>query len=161
MRFLPVGKLLEWAGRSPLIARLSRAEKVGLVAAAVGLVIGVVSGLVQGVFYEVLRYDYGASGTMSILETVGLAGGALLLCGLGALVLGRPNRRRLLLGWTERVGWGKMGHAWINKLGVGLIAAAIVGGTLGFEDATTMIAGAGIALLLVGILPQILAGGRP
>ena len=141
--------------------KLSRGEKLGLGAAAAGLGLGVVSGLSQVVLYEAFGYDYGAPGTMRVLETVGYSGGALLLCGLGALVLGRPNRRRMLLGWTERVGWGKIGHAWINKLGVGLIAAAIVGGALGLEDATTMIAGAGTAILLVGIVPHYLVGGRP
>ena len=142
------------------LVKLSGAEKLGLGVAAAGLVIGAISGLSQLILYEVFRYDYGAPGTMAILEMVGNTGGALLLCGLAAIILGRPNRRRVLLGWTEKVGWGKMGHAWINTLGVGLIAAAIGVGTLGLETPTTFIAGAGIVILLVGILPHIIAGGR-
>ena len=143
------------------LGKLGRAEKLGLGAAVVGLVIGAISGFSQILLYEVFLYDYGAPGAMSILETVGYVGGALLLCGLAALILGRPNRRRMLLGWTHRVGGGRIGCAWINMLGVGLIAAAILGGTLGFEDPTTMIAGAGLAILLVGIVPHVLAGRRP
>ena len=154
VRLGPVDKLRDLAGR------LSRAEKLGLSAAAAGLVIAVVSALVQGVLAEVFRYDYGAPGTMSILETASYASGAIMLCGLGVLVLGRPDRRRALLGWTERVGWGKMGCAWINQFALGLIAAAILIGTLGVEDPTTDMAGAGVALLLVGLVAQIFARGR-
>ena len=98
---------------------------------------------------------------MFALEIVGYAGGVILLGGLAILILGRPGPRRMLLGWTDRVGWGKMGCGWINKLGTGLIALALAGGILGFEDSTTIVAAAGIGILLVGIIPHFLTGGRP
>ncbi len=88
-----------------------------------------------------------------------MAGSVILLGGLAILILGAPNRRRVLLGWTDRVGWGKVGHGWINKLGLGLIVLGLVGATLGFED--PIFAAAGIGILVVGIVPHILAGGRP
>ena len=59
------------------------------------------------------------------------------------------------------MGWGRLGYGWINKLGLGLIVLALAGGLLGFEDLTSILAAAGIAILLVGIVPHFLTGGRP
>ena len=98
---------------------------------------------------------------MSALGTAVSVGAVSLFGGLAVLILGGPNRRRVLLGWTDRMGWGRLGCGWINKLGLGLIALALAGGTLGYENPTTIIAAAGIGILIVGIIPHILAGGRP
>ena len=98
---------------------------------------------------------------MSILETAGIVATVVVLGALAVLILRRPNLRSVLLGWTDRMGWGKLGYGWINKLALGLIVLALVGGILGFEDPTTIIAAAGIAILLVGIVPHFLSGGGP
>lgn len=102
-----------------------------------------------------------AGAAMSILETAGIVATVVVLGALAALILRRPNLRRALLGWTDRMGWGKLGYGWINKLALGLIALALAGGILGFEDPATIIAAAGIAVLLVGIVPHFLSGGGP
>ena len=98
---------------------------------------------------------------MFALETAGYVGVLVLFGGLAVLILGGRNRHRALLGWTDRVGWGKLGCGWANKLGLGLIALALAGATLGFEEPTTIVAAAGIGILLVGLLPHFLVGGRP
>ena len=156
-----VVELLGLAGKPELTARLGWADKLGLGVATIGVLVGASSGITQVLLYEVFLYEYGPGTAMFALAIVMYAGGVILLGGLAILILRRPGPRRVLLGWTDRVGWGKMGCGWINKLGLGLIALALVGGTLGFEDLTTIVAAAGIAILVVGIVPHILAGGRP
>ncbi len=160
-----VAELLGLAGKPELTARLGWTDKLGLGVAAVGLLGGVSSGITQLLLYEIFLYEYGPGTAMFALGIVMYAGGAILLGGLAILILGRPGPRRalsrVLLGWTDRVGWGKMGCGWINKLGLGLIVLAMVGGILGFEGPTTIVTAAGIGILLVGIVPHILAGGRP
>ena len=98
---------------------------------------------------------------MTALETAGYIAAVVLWGGLALLIFGGRGRRSALLGWIDRVGWGRLGYGWINKLGIGLIMLALVGAMLGFEDSTTIIAAAGIAILLVGIIPHFLTGGRP
>ena len=154
-------ELLGFAGKPEFTARLGWVDKLGLGVATTGLLIGVSSGITQLLLYEIFLYGYGPGTAMFALAIVGYAGGVILLVGLAVLILGRPDPRRVLLGWTDRVGWGKMGCGWINKLGLGLIALALVGGILGIEDPTTIVAAAGIGILVVGIVPHILAGGRP
>ena len=154
-------ELLGLAGSSEWITKLGRAQKLGAGAAAIGFIVAMSSGLSQALLIEVLLYNYGKGAVVPILETVGSAGGVLLLGGLAILLLAGSNRHRLLLGWTDRVGWGKLGFGWINKLGLGLIVLAVAGATLGFEDPTTIVAAAGIGILLVGMVPHFLAGGRP
>ena len=104
-----VGELLGLAGHSELISRLRGSEKLGSGAAAVGFLVGVSCGVSQVLLYEIFPYEYGTGALMSILETVGYAGGVIFLGGLAVLILGAPNRRRTLLGWTDRMGWGKLG----------------------------------------------------
>ena len=147
--------------KSGLTSRLTGVEKLGLGATAIGLLAGVSSGLIQILLYAIFTYEYGTGAAMSTLETMGYAGGAILLGGLALLIPGAPNRRRMLLGWTDRVGWGKLGYGWINRLGLGLIVLALVGAILGFEDPATIVAAAGIGILIVGIVPHILAGRQP
>ena len=154
-----VVELLGLTGKPRFTANLKRPEKLGLGAAGIGTLTIISTGLSQGILHEIFRNEYGP--VMSTLEAAGFAGAVVLFGGLAVLILVEPSRRRLLLGWADRVGWGKMGCGWINKLGLGLIVLALVGGALGFEDPTTIVAAAGIGILLVGILPHILAGGRP
>ena len=156
-----VVELLGLAGDSQVTSRLKAAEKLGAGAAAIGFLAIVSTGLSQAILHEVFLHEYGTGAAMSTLETAGYAGVVALFGGLAVLIIGGRNRHRVLLGWTDRVGWGKLGFGWINKLGLGLIGLALVGATLGFEDPTTIIAAAGIGILVVGIVPHILAGGRP
>ena len=158
-----VAELLGLAGKPGFTARLSRTDKLGLGVAVIGFLAMVSTGLVQSILYEIFLYDYGRGAVMSTLEIVGYAGGVVLLGGLAVFILGKPNRHRVLLGWTDRVGWGKLGYGWINKLGLGLIVLTLIAGTLmpGFADAVTIFAAAGICILLVGIVPHFLGGGRP
>ena len=156
-----VAELVGLAGRSRFVSRLERTERLGAGAAAIGFVTVVVTGLTQTLLREVFLYDYGANAAIAALETTGYAAGVVLFGGLALLVLGRSGRHRVLLGWTDRVGWGRLGYGWINKLGLGLIVLALAGGLLGFEDLASIIAAAGIAILLVGIVPHFLTGGRP
>ena len=151
--------LLGLAGNSEWTSKLKGADKLGSGAAAIGFLAIASTGLSQVILLEVFLYEYGTGAAMSTLEKTRYAGSVIFLGGLATLVLGAPNRRRALLGWTDRVGWGKLGHGWINKLGLGLIVLALVGATLGFED--PIVAAAGIGILVVGIVPHILAGGRP
>ena len=159
--FRLVVELLGLTGNSELTSRLKGAEKLGAGAAAIGVLVVASTGLPQVILYEVFLYDYGSGAAMSALQSAVSVGVVALFAGLAVLILGGPNRRRALLGWTDRVGWGKLGSGWINKLGLGLIALALAGATLGFENPTAIIAAAGIGILIVGIVPHILAGGRP
>lgn len=154
-------ELFGMVGNYVLTFRLKRVDKLGLGAVAIGFLVGVSSGLTQVLLYEIFLYEYGTGTAMSTLETAGYAGGLILLGGLAVLILRRPGPRRVLLGWTDRVGWGKINCGWINKLALGLLALALAGGTLGFEEPTTIVAAAGIGIFVVGIVPHILADGRP
>ncbi len=158
-----VVELLGLAGRPEYTAKLGRADKLGLGAVAVGLLVAVSTGITQLLLYEIFLYEYGPGSAMFTLAIAMYAGGAIVLGGLVVLVLGRPGPRKVLSGWTDRVGWGKMGCGWINRLGLGLIVLAQVGGALtpGFEGPITIVTAAGIGILVVGIFPHILAGGRP
>ena len=158
-----VVELLGLAGKPQFTARLGRTDKLGLGLAAIGFLAMVSTGLVQNILYEIFLYDYGRGAAMVTLEATGRVGAVSLFGGLAVLILREPSRRRVLLGWADRVGWGKMGCGWINKLGLGLIVLALVAGTLtpGFAEAFGIVVAAGIGILLVGIVPHILAGGRP
>ena len=158
-----VAELLGLAGKPELTAKLGPADKLGLGAAGIGVLTVVSTGLSQSILYEIFLYDYGQGAAMSMLDAAGRVGAVFLIGGFAALILRGPGRRKVLLGWTDRVAWGKMGLGWINKLGLGLIVLAFIGGTLapGFVDAFSIVAAAGIGILLVGFVPHILARGRP
>ena len=156
-----VVELLGLAGNSALTARLKGSEKLGAAAAAIGFLAIVSTGLSQVILAELLLHEYGVGAAMFALETAGYTAVVVLFGGLVVLILGGRSRHRVLLGWTDRVGWGKMGCGWVNKLGLGLIALALAGATLGLEDPTTVVAAAGIGILVVGVVPHFLAGGRP
>lgn len=153
--------VVELAGKHGLAARLDTTGRLGLGAAAVGLLAVVSTGIAQDVLYEVFLYDYGRGAAMQTLETVGVAGGVLLLGGVAVFVLARPTGHRVALGWTDTVGWGRMRCGWINRLALALIALALVAGVLGFESGSGIAAAAGIGILLAGIVPHVLAGQRP
>ena len=158
-----VVELLGLAGKPELTARLDPADKLALGAAGIGTLTVVSTGLCQNILYEVFLYDYGRGAAMVALETVGSIGAVFLVGGLAVLILRRPRYRRALLGWADRVGWGRMGCGWINKLGLGSIVLALIGGALapGFASAFGIVAAAGIGILLVGFVPHFLGRGQP
>ncbi len=161
-----VVELLGLAGKPELTRNLDRADKLGLGAAALGLLAIVPAGLSQVMLYEIFLYEYGRGAAMFTLDKILRVGAAILFVGLAVLILRRRSRRRMLLGWTDRVGWGKIGCGWINKLGLGLIALGWVGTTLTLwtADTTSSIVAVGIGILIAGIVPHILAilpRGRP
>ena len=158
-----VVELLGLAGKPELTGKLGPVDKVGLGVGAIGFLAMISTGLVQSILYEVFLYDYGRGVAMATLETIGRVGAVFFFGGLAVLILRRAKYRRGLLGWADRVGWGKMGCGWINKLGFGLLVLALIGGTLsrGFAGESAIVAAAGVCILLVGIVPHILAGGRP
>ena len=121
-----VAELLGLAGRPGLTGKLDPADKLGLGAAGIGTLTIVSTGLSQNILYEVFLYDYGRGAAMVTLETVGRVGAVSLIGGLAVLILRRPRYRRVLLGWADRVGWGKMGCGRINKLGLGAIVLALI-----------------------------------
>ena len=157
-----VAELLGLAGKPEFTGKLGGTDKLGMGAAASGVLAIVSTGLVQNLLYEIFLYEYGSGSAMAMLETAGTVGAVVLFGGLAVLIL-RGSRWHRMLGWTGRVGWGKMGCGWINKLGLGSIVLALIGGTLtpGFAEVFGIVAAAGIGILLVGIVPHILAGGRP
>lgn len=146
-------ELLGLAAKPSLTGRLSPRAKLGLGLIAAGLLVGTLAAVPGAIIYETAPSgEYPPT-----LETVTTVGGLMVLCGLAVLI----SRYRALLGWADRVGWGKLSCGWINKLGLGLIVLALAGGILGFEDPATIVAAAGIAILVVGIVPHVLAGRRP
>ena len=96
---------------------------------------------------------------MSILVGVAQVGSGIFLCGLVIFAVGGPKRRKVLLGWTEKVGWGVLGFSWVNKLGVALIVIGILGPTVTFPGA--IIYGlVGFAIMALGVLAQFAGGGK-
>lgn len=148
-------ELLGLDPRPALTGRLSQRKKWGLGVAAAGLIV-IVSAAVPGeLIYETSRSgDYPSA--LTIIRTVG---GLMVL---GALFILIPGPFKRVVGWADRVGWGKMGCGWINKLGIGLIVLGLFVALLGFVDGPpAIIAAAGAGILLVGIVPHVIAGGRP
>ncbi len=158
-----VVELLGLTGKPELTAGLDPAVKLGLGAAGIGTLTVVSTGLSQIILYEVFLYDYGRGAAMVALGTVGGIGAVFLVGGLAVLILRRPRHRRVLLGWADRVGWGRMGCGWINKLGLGSIVLGLIGGALapGLASAFGIVVAAGIGVLLVGFVPHVLGRGRP
>ena len=155
-----VADLLGLAGgaslTSQLASRLNTIEKLGLGATMIGLVVVFSIGAAQVILVEIYLYRYETGAAMTALETIWNAGFASALAGLGALTLGTPNRRALLLGWTNIVLWGRLGLGWINLLGLGLIALSALGAIVEIEQ-SYIVLGAGLAILAVGVIPHFLA----
>ena len=156
-----VAELLGLVGNSRFTARLQGIDRLGAGLAATGFIAVIATGLVRLLLYEFLLYDYDAGAAMTSLETAGYVAALIMLSGLALLLFGGVGRNKLLLGWTDRLGWGKLGHGWINKLGIGLIVLGLVGAMVGLEDSVGIIAAAGIGILLVGVILHFRAGGRP
>ena len=121
--------------------RLSRRDKIGSGLAAAGLAAAVSSGIAAAYLELILLID-----EVSILVTILRAGIFILLCGVATLLAGERRRRRLL-GWTDRTGWGRARQGWINKLAIALVLSGIIFAPLLPMCAIAAMAGAAIIAL--------------
>ncbi len=162
-------ELLGLAGEPGLTRRLGTPGKLALGTAAAGVVV-FAAGAFPGMLVSLLLIDYESEvlGMASALDVISQAGRLLLLCALITLFLGGDDRRGALLRWTEVVGWGKIRCGWINRLALALV----LGGTISlipffwtpwmpFDDVAGVFARTGVVVLVLGVVPQFLAGGRP
>ena len=156
-------ELVGLPGRPGMTANLAPADRLSLGAAVFGALAVVSTGLSHYILYEIFLYEFGRGAAMVSLETAARIGAAFLIVGLAVLILRRPRFLRALLGWADRVGWGRVGWGWLNRLGLGSIAVGLVSGMLtpGFPEALFMIALAGVVVLAAGIVPHVLAGRGP
>ena len=135
--------------------------KLGLGAALTGALLFLSGRLPAAFIAEVLLYDHEASGLLSFLANVARLGGFIFFVGIAAFILTRPLRLNLLLGWTDRVGWGKRRAPWLNRVGVALLLGAVIGALAQFDDATvSVLLVAGAAILIAGFLPDFFKSKR-
>ena len=159
-------ELLGLAGEPALTRRMRPPGKLALGTAAAGVVV-IAAALLPDSLLTLFFLDYDP-GDLSILEAISQAGGLLLVCALITLLLRGDGIRGALLGWADMVGWAKLRCGWINRLAVALV----VGGTISmipffwkpwmpFDDVAGIFASTGVTVIVLGIVPQLLAGGRP
>ena len=156
-------ELLGLAGEPALTRRMRPPGKLALGTAAAGVLV-IAAGLLPEPLLTLFFLDYDP-GDLSILDAIRQAGGLLLICSLITLFL---DGRGALIGWTDAVGWGRIRWGWINRLAVALV----VGGTISmipffwkpwmpFDDVAGIFASTGVTVMVLGIVPQFLGGGRP
>ena len=149
-------ELLGLAGEPKLTRRMRPPGKLALGTAAAGLVV-IAAALFPETIFALFFLNY-TPGDLSIVNAIWQAGGLLLICSPISLFLnGRYGR------WTDAVGWGRIRWGWINRLSVALV----VGGTitmipfLPFDGVARAFASTGVAVLVLGIVPQLYMAGRP
>ncbi len=159
-------EVLELASPPVLTRRMRTRGKLALGAAAAGLVV-FAAGALPRVLLSLLFVDYepGLPGIIGALDVISQAGGLLMVCAAITLLVGGSRRHGLLLRWTEVVGWGRVRRGWINKLGLALIAGGFISSMfrfiMPFDDVANGFANVGLIVLVLGIVPQLLAVGRP
>ena len=129
--------LLGLAGKPEWTSKLGWANKLGLGAVALGLLIMIAGATPELLLYEFLRYSYGRPGTMATLERIIGFGSVMFWCGLLLLILGKPIRA--LFG------------SWVNWLGLGLVVIGIIGAVVGWGVPFIIAAVVGAVTLLVGV----------
>lgn len=129
--------LLGLAGKPGWTGKLEWVAKLGLGAAALGLLISVFGAVPELLLYEIFRYRYGQPGTMATLETIMDAGNVMLWSGVVLLILGKPIRTLFSF--------------WVNWLGLGLIVFGTIGAVVGWGVPFTIAAVIGAVTLLVGV----------
>ncbi len=157
-------ELLGLAGVPVLTRRVRPPGKLALGTAAAGAVV-FAAGTFPGILISLLFIDYESAelGVTSTLDAISRVGTLLLVCSPITLVLRGPGVRGALLAWADKIGWAKLGCGWINRLSVALVGAGIIGAVpfLPFNDVATVFVRTGLTILALGIVPQLLAGGRP
>ncbi len=154
-------ELLGLAGEPKLTRRMRPPGKLALGTAAAGVVVTAAALFPETLFY--LFFLNYTPGDLSIVDAIWQAGRLLLICSLITLFL---NGRFLNGPWTDAVGWGRICWGWINRLSVALV----VGGTISmipffriwepwmpFDDVAGIFVSIGVAVLVLGIVPQLLA----
>ena len=158
-------ELLGLSGASALTRAMSPRGKLALGTVAAGLVV-FAAGVLPWILLSVLFVDheYAVAGTIGALEVIAQAGGLLMLCaGITLFPAGR-RRHGALLHWTDIAGWGKVRRGWANRLALALIAGGAISTVLfflPFSDVAGAFVTIGLTVLALGIVPHLLAVGRP
>ena len=151
-------ELMRLAGEPSMTRRMTRQGKLTLGTAAPGIValaVGASSKVLVSVLFEGYESEF-IVGIMQALDAIWHTGLLLLVCSLITLFL----RGRRLFGWADAVGWAKLRCGWLNRLSVALFVTGVIG-AIPFDDVAGIFAITGVAVLALGILPQLLASGRP
>ena len=151
-------ELLGLAGAPALTRRMRDRGKLAVGAGAAGAVV-FTAGTLPGGLISLLFDDhaYAVQGVTTALDVVSQAGGLLMLCSLITLFLWRRNA---LLRWTDAAGWGSVRCGWVNRLALAMVAGGIIGliPFMPFHDVANVFASAGVVVLVLGIVPQMMAG---
>ena len=141
--------------------KLGTLDKAGLGLIVFGVLVIAAAAIPEALLFDILPRTPRASDSVPAFSIVASIGSLSLLIGLLVVVLGGPRRREVLLGWTRKVGWGKLGHEWVNKFAIALFVFAIVVSMAGLEFAGPFFFGAGIVVFLLGIAVNYFAGTNP
>ena len=170
-------ELLGLTGKSRLTRRMKRPGKLALGTAAAGVVVFAAAASLE-ILFSILfdGYESAVHGIMSALDVISQAGRLLLVCsfitlflwgsGVRGILFGWGHGiRNVLFGWPDAVGWAKVRCGWINRLALALIVGGLISMTLQFmmpfDDVAGVFFSTGIAALALGIVPELLARGRP
>ena len=141
--------------------KLGQVDRAGLGITVFGVLVIAAVAIPEALIYEILPRIPRSSDSVPAFSIVASIGSVCLFCGLLVIAFGGPRRREVLTGWSDKLGWGKLGHAWVNKFAVALLLMAIVVSMVGLEDAGPFIFGAGVAVFLLGIAVNYFAGSNP
>lgn len=158
--------LLGRAGAPARTSGMTQRSRLALGTAAAGA-----AALVAGEFPKVLLstlfvdHEHEITGVVGALDIVSQAGGLMMLCTAITFYLGGSRRHGVLLRWTEVVGWGKVRRGWVNMLALALTAGGLIATMLWFimpfDDVAGVFAIVGLTVLVLGLVPHLLAIGRP
>ena len=145
-------------GQQALTAGMSLWAKLTAGAGAAGVLLLSIAALVEFLFLLFIRED----DDMGTRTGAALTTGAVLIgVAIVAYLLGGAGRRAFLLGWTDRMGWGRVRCGWINRIGLALLVAAVFFTLLPFSGLATPFIIIGLIALLSGVIPHYLRRGRP
>ena len=136
---------------------LGPVDRTGLGIVVIGVIVGASAAVLEALVYEILPREP----ISTIFSSVANFGALFVTCGLLVIILGGPRRRKVLLGWTVRLGWGKLGHSWANVFAIALLGMGLMVGMVGLEEAAPFLGGAGIAVFLLGIVMNYFVGPAP
>ncbi len=153
--------LLGLTPKPELTDKLGPTDRLGLGIAVFGVLVSASATIPEVLLYEILAREPGPSSPITPFSIVAYIGSLFLFGGLLVIVFGGPRRREVLLGWTGKLGWGKLGYGWINTFAIALFVIGVVVSTAGLEDAAPFLGGAGIAVFLLGIAVDYFVGTDP
>ena len=153
--------LLGLTARPEPTDKLGPVDKAGLGIAVFGIFMIAAAAIPEVLLFEILPREPRSLDPIPAFSIVASIGSLCLWSGLLVVALGGPRRREVLLGWTRKLGWGKLGHEWVNKFAIALLVLAIAVSMVGLEDGAPFIFGAGVAVFLLGIAVNYFAGSNP